>query len=114
MAALTVQDLPANAGELAVSFAAADVAGDTFENDSRVFLAIQWGASPSGNVVVEGVPAADSGRDGSTTLTAGAANSITMAGPFKARNWNNGGSVDVTYPSGVTDISVAVVRYSNP
>ena len=113
MAALTVQELPANAGELAVTFDAADVAGDTFENDSRVFLIVSFGATPSGNVVVEGVPAADSGRDGTTTLTA-VADTIVMAGPFKSRNWNNSGSVEVTYPSGVTNISVAAVRYNNP
>ena len=45
MATLTVQTLPANGGELAVTFAAADVGGDEFTNTGRELLAVQWGAS---------------------------------------------------------------------
>lgn len=113
MAVLTSQKLPANGGELAVVFAAADVAGDSFANPGKnVYVHIQWGASPSGNAQIEGV-LDSAGRDGTSTLTAAAANSTTVAGPFKPRNWNNGGSVDITYPSGVTDINIAIVEGSN-
>jgi len=113
MAVLTSQKLPANGGELALVFAAADVAGDSFANPGkRVYVHIQWGVTPSGNVQIEGVPDA-AGRDGTSVLTAGAANSITVAGPFAPRNWNNSGSVDITYPSGITDINVAIVEASN-
>lgn len=110
MADITRQDLPANGQELALTFAAASLAGDSFPNDGQTYFAVQWGATPSGNVQIEGVEAPDSGRDGTVTMTAGAANSITVAGPFKTRNFNSGGKVDVTYPSGVTDISVAAYR----
>ncbi len=110
MATLTVQDQPVNAGELAITFTAADVAGDTFANDGNTVFLVQWGAAPSGDVTIEGVPSADSGRDGTSTMAAAAENSLTQAGPFKARNWNSAGAVDVTYPSGVTDIMVAAVR----
>ncbi len=113
MATLTVQELPANGEELAVSFAAADVAGDEFANDGQIVFKVQWGASPSGNVQIEGVASADSGRDVPVTLTAGAANSVTEAGPFKKRNFNAAGVVQVTYPSGITDINVAAVRHTS-
>lgn len=113
MADITVQELPANGAELAVTFAAATAAGDSFTNDGQTTFMVQWGAAPSGNVTIEGVEAADSGRDGTVTLTAGAANSITKAGPFKTRNFNAGGKVSVTYPSGVTDINVAAVRHTS-
>ncbi len=111
MADIPVQELPANGKELAVSFAAANLAGDSFTNDGQTTFKVQWGATPSGNVVLEGVEAPDSGRDGTVTLTAGAANSVTEAGPFKTRNFNNGGKIEVTYPSGVTDINVAAVKH---
>ena len=112
MATLTVQTLPANGAPSAIAFAAADVAGDEFTGTGRELVAIQWGAAPSGNVQVEGVPSADSGRDGTSVLVPGAPNTVTMAGPLKPRNWNDGGVVKITYPSGIVNITVAAIRFT--
>lgn len=110
MAQLAVQDMPANGGELTVTQNAASVGGDNFLNDGNTYVIVIFGAAPSGNVVIEGVPAADSGRDGSITVTA-AANERHVRGPFKGRNF--GASVDLSYPGGVTNISIGLVRLGN-
>lgn len=106
MAQLAVQEIPANGGELTVTENAAAVAGDNFANDGRTLVIVRFGAAPSGNVVIEGVPAGDSGRDGEVTVTAGA-NETHVRGPFKGRNF--GAFIDLTYPSGVTDIDIGLV-----
>jgi len=106
MAKLAVQSLPANGGELTVTENAAAVGGDNFDNDGRTLVIIRFGAAPSGNVVIEGIPANDSGRDGSVIVTSGA-NETHVRGPFKGLNF--GGSVDITYPSGITNIDIGLV-----
>lgn len=112
MATLTVQELPANGVDLGdITFTAADVAGDEWANTGRDLVIVQFGATPSGNVQVEGVPSADSGRDGTVTFTAGA-NETHIGGPYKPRNFNTGGVTQLTYPGGVTDINVAIVRFT--
>jgi len=112
MATLVVQDLPVYGEALdPVVFTAADVAGDAFDNAEDVVLWVKFGAAPSGNVVVEGALAGDSGRDGTVVITSGASEQH-MCGPFKGSNFNEGGQVSLTYPSGITDITVAVLRYT--
>lgn len=112
MANLTVQTLPEYGQPLdPVVFTAADAAGDVFDNAEDVIIWIQFGAAPSGDVTIEGVVAPDSGLDGSVTVTSGA-NQDHMCGPFKSSNFNEGGQVYLTYPSGVTNIDVAVVRFT--
>lgn len=110
---IVVQDLPKYGQPLdPVVFTAADAAGDSFDNAEDVILWVQFGAAPSGNVVVEGVVSPDSGLDGSVTITA-AANEDHMCGPFKGSNFNEGGQVMLTYPGGVTNIDVAVIRFTS-
>ena len=113
MAVLTSQKLPVNGGELPLVFAAADVAGDSFANPGKlVYVAIQWGAAPSGDVQIEGVPD-DAGRDGTSVMTSAGDGEVTMAGPFRPSHWNNAGSVDITYPSGITNINIAIIEAQN-
>lgn len=112
MAVLTVQELPTNgatAGE--ITFTAADVAGDTFVNTGREIYLVAYGGTATGTVEIEGVPSADSGRDGSSVI-ATATSGVHGAGPFKPRNFSNAGVVDVSYPGGITDITVAVIRFT--
>lgn len=112
MAAITVQELPANGVDLGdITFTAASAGGDSFSNTGRDLVLVKFGAAPSGDVVVEGVPAPDSGRDGSVTFTAGA-NETHMGGPYAPRNFSNGGVVEISYSAGVTDIEIAVVRFT--
>lgn len=112
MANITVQELPANGGALdPVTFSAATAGGDVYDNAEDVILWVKFGAAPSGNVTIEGVAASDSGRDGTVTVTAGA-NEDHVMGPFSSKNFNEGGQVYLSYPSGVTDISVAVLRFT--
>lgn len=113
MATLTVQDLPANGVDLGnISFDACDVAGDVFPNTGKEIVIVKTVGAPSGDVTIEGVPAPDSGRDGTSVMTLGA-DELHIAGPFKSRNWSNSsGGVDLSYLSGITNMSVAVVRFT--
>lgn len=113
MATLTVQELPANGqGFGGLTFTACDVAGDEFTNTGNEIVLIKattgWTTETA---QVEGVPAIDSGRDGTATLNPGAINDVDAAGPFKPRNWNtSSGVTQITYPGGITGLQVAVVR----
>jgi len=113
MATLTVQELPRyGVGLGGVTFDAATGGGDDFPNDGRTILLVKGvGGWTTETVQVEGVPAQDSARDGTATLNpGGASGDLDAAGPFNPRNWNLSGSVQLTYPSGVTGLEVAVVR----
>jgi hypothetical protein len=114
MATLTVQDIPANGADSGtITFTASSGGGDDFPNDGRVLLIVKYGGTATTETVqIEGVPSIDSGRDGTQTIAAGTSVE-KMAGPFKARNWNTGsGLVQITYPGGVTGVSVAAVRFT--
>lgn len=112
MATLVVQEVPRfGAGLGGVTWTAAAGAGDDFPNDSRTLVACRAQAGWTNETVqVEGVPAQDSARDGTATLDPQALNGVDIAGPFKGRNWNTGGSVQLTYPGGVTGLEVAALR----
>lgn len=112
MATLTVQELPRyGVGLGGITFGAATGVGDDFPNDGRTILLVKgvtgWTTE---TVQVEGVPSQDSARDGTATLNPGGIGDLDVAGPFNPRNWNLSGSVQLTYPSGVTGLEVAVVR----
>lgn len=113
MATLTVQELPANGQGLGgITFVAADVGGDEFLNSgNEIVLVLGGGTWVSATAQVEGVPAPDSGRDGTSTLDPQAVGGVDVGGPFRQRNWNTGaGATQITYPGGVTGLQVAVVR----
>jgi hypothetical protein len=110
MADLTVTVLPANGvatGDLTFDTPAAG--GDKFANTGREIVFVDQAGGATGDVQLEGVAGSENGRDGSSLL-ANAAVTVKVAGPLKPREWNSGGNVDVTYPSGVTGVTVMVVR----
>lgn len=107
---ITVQALPANGEKLAVSYTAADASGMTFSNSGRELVLVNGTTAPAASgVVVEGVAAPDSGRDGSVTLDPGAV-ALVIGGPYKPRNFNNGGIIELSIAD-ATDLEVAVVRF---
>jgi hypothetical protein len=95
MATLAVQELPANGGELTLAWTAA-TAADEFPNDGSTILVVRTTAAAGGNPVIKGVPAADSGRDVDVTVTLVGTSDFQLAGPFKPRNFNAGGVVQIT------------------
>lgn len=111
MADLTIQQLGTNGGpnDGALTLETPNAGGDRFANDGNTFLLVEFGGAATGDVQVEGVPNSDAGRDGSS-LIATAVSVIKVAGPFKPRPWNNGANVDLTYPSGVTGVTLAAIR----
>ena len=118
MATLTVQDLPRNGqgfGGLAgsgLTFVAADVAGDEYVATGKELVLIKGGSAWVDDYAqVEGVLDA-SGRDGTGIIDPGAIDNVDMGGPFRPRDWNVGGIVQITYPSGVTGVEVAIVRFT--
>lgn len=114
MATLTVQEIPQNGATLgAITYTASSAGGDEFPNDGRTILIVDYGATATTETVqIEGVPSIDSGRDGTSTVAAGTSEQH-VAGPFKPRNWNtSSGNVQLTYPGGVTGVSVAAVRFT--
>lgn len=92
-----------------VPWSAADVAGDDFYNDGRIILLIRNTNATTRAVTVD------------TGNTAGGINIVNLQfniaqnqeivyGPFPPRYWNDSqGKVKITY-SGVTDLSVALLR----
>jgi len=95
MATLTVQELPANGAELSIAWTAA-TASDEFPNDGNIILAVRTVGAAGGNPSVLGVPSADSGRDVDVLITLVGTTDFQLAGPFKPRNFNAGGVVQIT------------------
>lgn len=113
MATLTPDDIPKFGQGLGGATAVTPAGGgDEFPNTGREFVAV-LGVSgwTTETVQVEGVPSADSGRDGTATLNPGSVGGVDIAGPFTPRNWNTGsGNVQLTYPGGVTGLELYVFR----
>jgi len=111
MADLTVNTLGANGGpdNGALTFEVPNAGGDRFGNTGRDLILVEQTGAATGDVQLEGVPDSCAGRDGSSLL-ANAINTLKIAGPLKPTQWNNGQNVDVTYPSGITGITVGVIR----
>ena len=108
--ALTVQAIPTTGAPLAVTFTAVSSA-ETFANSNRELVMVRaTGAAATTGVVVEGVASADSGRDGSQTLAPLVADEFVVAGPFKSRNFNVGGVVEVSSTT-PANLEIAVVRF---
>lgn len=109
---ITPQALPANGQPVNVNLIAADDTGMSFPNSGREILLVAAGSAPAAaDVIVEGVPAADSGRDGTVTFGGAlVADELVAGGPFKPRNFNNGGIIELTIGAAAT-LSVGVVRF---
>lgn len=95
MATLAVQELPANGGELTLSWTAAS-ATDEFANDGNTVLVVRTTGAAGGDPTILGVPSADSGRDVDVVITLVGTTDFHVAGPFKPRNFNSGGVVQMT------------------
>lgn len=104
MAALTIQQAALTGATPA--YAAADVAGDTFDNDSRTMLHVKNGGGGSINVTVDSPTVCDQGGT-HDLVVAVPAGQERIIGPFPVARF--GSSVAVTY-SGVTTVTVAAVR----
>lgn len=112
MPAIIAQPLPANGEGLTVVQTAVVGTAHTFANTGRELYLLFAGATPAtSDSVIDGVAAADSGRDGTVTLGgAMTADDLIVAGPFKPRNFNTGGIVELTVAVPAT-LSHAVIRF---
>jgi hypothetical protein len=113
MATLTAQEIVI--GGLEATYAAADVAGDTFENTGDVFLHVINGDAGDHTVTVD-TKATEVTKEGYGTVTLAdqdivvTAGEERMIGPFPTSRWNGAdGKVDVTYEA-VTSVTVAVIK----
>lgn len=105
MAALTVYQ-PGLSG-VAVTFVAASAGGDTFVNDGAVALVVKNGSAGALSVVVNSSQPCDQGFDHDVTVSVPAGEERTI-GPFNTYRF--GTTVSVTYPGGVTSLTVAAVK----
>jgi hypothetical protein len=110
----TLPDFGAHFATGGITWTPADAAGMFFNNTGKEVLLARslTGAVGARTAVVEGDPSDDSGRDGSKTLTCPAAGDYSLAGPFKASNFNAGvsGQTQVTIAT-ATLFELAVVRF---
>lgn len=113
MATLTAQDIAISG--LEATYAAADVAGDTFENKGDVFLHVKNGDASDHTVTVD-TKATEITKAGYGTITLAdqdivvTASEDRMIGPFATSRWNGSdGKVDVTYDA-VTSVTVALIK----
>ena len=107
MATLTVQEISLTG--LTISFAAAAGGGDQFANSGKEFLYVKNGGGGSINVTVDSQTLCDQGNDHDAVVAVGAG-SEECIGPFnKGRFDDSSENVQITY-SGVTSVTVAVVR----
>jgi hypothetical protein len=112
MATLTVQELPANGATFGtLTFSAASNDGDQFAGTGREIVLVQWGGVAN-DVTVVATPGADAGRAVDVAIADAGATTVSAAGPFKTRNFNSGGNVQLTYGGDGTNITVAVVRFT--
>jgi hypothetical protein len=105
---ISVQDMPANGAPIDDVVFTAAASEMYFKNDGNMILLAKGATAPGGDVVAQGVAALDSGRDLDSTIDV-PVNGLNVAGPFKPRNFNQAGVVNLTLASTV-DISLAVVR----
>lgn len=107
MAALSVQKVTLSG--VSPTFAAADVAGDSFANSGRVYLHVKNGGASSITVTVNSQTACNQGFDHDVAVTVAAA-AESQIGPFpKSRFDDATGKVLVSY-SAVTSVTVAAVE----
>lgn len=110
MAVLTVQDVSRSG--LNPSYAAADVAGDSFANNGSTMLHVKNASAGALTVAVGSqyapLPAGTAQSDVSVSVPAGGER---MIGPFPTRSFNDvDGLAQVTYPGGVTSLTVAAIN----
>jgi hypothetical protein len=106
MSLRTVQ--AATTAGVALAYAAADVAGDTFDNNGRVGFHVKNGGASPCVVTVNSVTACDQGFDHDLVVTV-PAGSDRIIGPFPTARF--GTPVEVTYDQ-VTSVTVAALRTS--
>jgi hypothetical protein len=104
MAKLTVQKM--GLGGLAPTFAAADAAGDNFDNTGQEYLHVKNGSAAAITATVDSVRACNQGfdHDASVSVPAGGERLI---GPFHPYRF--GVSTQIAY-SAVTSVTVAAVQ----
>ena len=113
MATLTAQKIVL--GGVTPSYAASDVAGETFSNTGDVFLHVKNGdASPHNVTIVTQATTVDKEGYGSITLSSeviAVANAgEEMIGPFPQSRFNDpSGDVSITYDD-VTSMTVALIK----
>lgn len=108
MAELTVQKVLL--GGLDPVYSAADVLGDTFANDGKLFLHVKNGDASPKTVTIDSVAQCSHGFDHDIAVTIPASDE-KLIGPFPAYRFNDAnGKVKVTY-SAITSVTVATFKY---
>ena len=116
MATLTVQNAQEAGATLTV--APADNAGDDFVNNGQEFIIVR-NASSSGSKNISIAPTVSTIEDKQygdlskqTVVKAVAGGETAVIGPLKPDGFNDTNQkVSITYPNGVTNIKVSVVRF---
>lgn len=106
MAELAVQSMSTSG--LEVAFAAADVAGDTFKNDGKIFIRVKNDDVSDKTVTIDSPIQCNQGgtHNIDVIVTAGEQRDV---GPFLRNRFNNDtGRVSITY-SAVTSLTVAAI-----
>lgn len=107
MAALSSQDMSLSG--LQATYASAAGGGDTMPTGERNFLHVKNGSGGAITVTVDSQLACDQGSDHDAVASV-AAGQEEFIGPITPRRFNNSsGTADISY-SGVTSLTVAVVR----
>lgn len=107
MATLTVQEIPLTG--VAPSYDAATGGGDEFVNSGREFIHVKNGGGGSINVTINSQVNCNQGYDHDAVVAVGAS-AEKMIGPFPKDRFNDsGGKAQITY-SGVTSVTIAVIR----
>lgn len=110
MAALTIQGVNKNA-PLTPSFAAADVAGDTFANNGRVLLYFKNSDASSKTVTVASLVDCNQGFTHDISVTVPATDEV-MVGFFEINRFNDTNqNVSMTYDD-VAGLTVAAIQIS--
>ena len=111
MADIPVQELGANGAIANLTFTVGSVS-DSFVNTGVELVIMRALATfaVADNPTIEGVPAQDSGRDGSEVATMAAALDEQIGGPYKPRNFVVGGSTTITGGTDPTKVEIAVIR----
>lgn len=107
MAQLTVQHSSGTSG-LTPTFSAATSTGDSYANTGRETLQVKNAGAGSLTVTITAQNPCNQGTLHTVTFTV-AAGATMLLGPFGFQFYNDAsGNVQITYPGGVTSLTVAV------
>lgn len=110
MAEIPVQKLPANGVGMQLVYSAASAGGDYFVNNGNCII-IRNNATGAGQMLIESVPSPTSGRVKDEPILMYGGGTVSIAGKYKREAFNDAnGYVQITYPTGETGISFAVVQ----